>query len=80
MTQVMNVVNRLRTHGGDITNQKVVEKVLRSLLVKFDVVVVTIKELKNLTQFSIEALMKSLLSHETWINIDDGSLENYFKS
>jgi len=76
----MYVVNHLRTHGEDIIDQKFVEKVLKSLLVKFDVVVVAIEKSKNLAHLSIDELMGSLLSHETRMNMDGDSLENVSKS
>jgi hypothetical protein len=49
MMQVMSIVNQLRAHGEDIQDQKVVKKVLKSLPVKFDMVVVSIEESKNLS-------------------------------
>ena len=42
--QLMTVVNQMRTHGEQISDKKVVEKLLRSLPSKFDVVVVAIEE------------------------------------
>ena len=57
--QLMIVVNQMRTHGEQIFDQKVVEKVSRSLPSKFDVVVVSIEESKYLTQLSIDELMGS---------------------
>jgi hypothetical protein len=53
---------------------------LRSLLVKFNVVVVSIEELKSLAQILIDELMRSLLSHDTRMNMDDDSLDNDFIS
>jgi len=38
MTRVMGVVNQLRIHGEKIEDQKIVEKVLRSLPKKFEMV------------------------------------------
>ena len=64
---MMNVVNQLPTHGEVVTNQNIVEKVLIILPPKFDMVVTTIEESKNLAQFSIEELTGSLLNHESRI-------------
>ena len=49
-------------------DHKVVEKILRSLPKKFDFVVVTIKESKDLFALSIEELFGILKSHEFWVN------------
>ena len=48
MNRVMTVVNQLKIYGEDIKAQTVVEKVLKSLSTKFDVVVATIEEAKDL--------------------------------
>jgi len=56
MNWVMTVVNELKIYGEDIKDQTVVEKVLKSLSTKFDVVVVAIEEAKDL-----ESLMGSFL-------------------
>ena len=41
-------------------------------------VVTTILEVKELTKFSIEEFIGSLLSHEERMNLDIGSLEHAF--
>jgi hypothetical protein len=80
MTQVMNTVNQLRMNGEEIPDQRVVEKVLRTLPKKFDAVVIAIEESKDLTQLSVDELLGSLLSHESRMNMYDDSLENAFRS
>jgi len=45
-----------------------VEKVLKSLSTKFDVVVVAIEEAKNLASLTISELMGSILSYEARID------------
>ena len=75
MTKVMGIVNQLRINGEkELTNQRVVEKVLRCLPKKFEMVVTAILESKDLTKFSIEELTGSLLSHEARMNLDVGTL------
>ena len=44
----MNIVNQLRMNGEELSDQKVVEKVLRTLPRKFDPVIVAIEESKDL--------------------------------
>jgi uncharacterized protein YcgL (UPF0745 family) len=58
---------------------KVPEKVLRTFLKKFDVMVVAIEDSKDLTQLSIDELLRSFISHESRINMNDDSLENALK-
>ena len=65
MAHVNHTLNQLHIHGEDISNQKAIEKVLKSLLEKYDMVVVAIEESKDLSQLSLEQLTRSLLSHET---------------
>ena len=48
MTKVMGIVNQLRINGeNELTDQRVVEKVLRCLPKKFEMVVTAILELKD---------------------------------
>lgn len=46
-TQVMGLVNQIRSHGETLEDKRIVEKVLRSLPTKFDSIVVTIEETKK---------------------------------
>ena len=81
LNQVMNVVNQISSYGDDLTDQKVVEKILHCLPRKFDAIVVAIEESKDLTILSIDELMGSLLSHESRMNRNkNSSLENSFRS
>jgi hypothetical protein len=43
-------------------------------------VVTTILESKDLTNFSTDELMGSLMSHDTILNIEDDSIANAFKT
>ena len=62
MTKFMGIVNQLRNDGEkELTDQRVIEKVLRNLPKKFEMVVTSILESKDLTKFSIEELSGSLL-------------------
>jgi hypothetical protein len=63
-----------------IHDQKIVEKVIRFLPNKFEMVVTTILESKDLTNFSIDELMGSLFSHETRLHLEDESIDNAFKT
>ena len=81
MNRVMSVVNQLKIYGDDIKDRTVIEKVLRSLSTKFDVVVAAIEEEKDLEKLTIDELMGSLLSHEARIDRNkDSTLETAFQS
>ncbi|XP_073225681.1 uncharacterized protein [Cicer arietinum] len=58
------IVNQMRTCGENITDQMVVEKVLRSLSPKFDFIVVAIQEAKDVKTMKIEELQNSLEAHK----------------
>ena len=67
-TRVTTNVNQIRSLGEDLTDQKIVEKVLRSLTPKFDHVVAAIEESKDLSTLSLNQLMGSLQTHEERLN------------
>ena len=78
---VINVVNQVRMNGDELSDQKVVEKILRSLPPKFDNVVVAIEESKDLKTLSIDEVFGSLYNHEDRLNKHNGnSLENAVKT
>jgi gag-polypeptide of LTR copia-type len=58
------VSNQLKRNGEDLSEQRVVEKILRSLTDTFEDVVCAIEESKNLVELSVDELASSLLSHE----------------
>ncbi|XP_073121219.1 uncharacterized protein [Henckelia pumila] len=64
LSRVAEIVNQLRSYGEEISDQTIVEKVLRSLTPKFDHVVAAIEESKDLSTYSFDELMGSLQSHE----------------
>ena len=81
MNRAMSVINQLKIYGQDIKYITVIENVVRSLSTKFDVVVATIKEAKDLEKLTVDELMESLLSHEARIDRNkDSTLETAFKS
>jgi hypothetical protein len=77
-THVIGLINQIKSHGETIEHKKVVEKVLRSLLPKFDTIFVTLEESKELSQFSLDELEDSLINHEHILNSSSISLHNEF--
>ncbi|XP_076918762.1 uncharacterized protein LOC143579299 [Bidens hawaiensis] len=68
LSRVMRIVNQNRAYGEDVSDQLVVEKVLRSLPTKWDHVLTAIEESKVLSTQSFDQLMGSLQSHEERVN------------
>ena len=61
--RVMIIANNLRNLGEDMQDVQVVEKVLRTLSEKFNYVVCSIEESKDIQSLSIDELQSSLLVH-----------------
>ncbi|KAE8650579.1 hypothetical protein Csa_010963 [Cucumis sativus] len=68
LSRATTIISQMQTYGETITDQTIVEKVLRSLTLKFDQVVAAIEESKDLSTFTFIELMGSLQAHESRIN------------
>ncbi|XP_022033471.1 uncharacterized protein LOC110935389 [Helianthus annuus] len=80
MNRTAVIVNQLRLNEENITEQRVVEKILRSLTRKYESVVVAIEESKDLTTISTEELLGILQSHELRMKqYDDSPIEQEFQ-
>lgn len=62
--RVMTVANDMRNYGEDVDDVKIVEKILRTLTDKWNYIVCSIEESKDIDQLSVDALQSSLLVHE----------------
>ncbi|XP_076920927.1 uncharacterized protein LOC143582186 [Bidens hawaiensis] len=67
-SRVMNNVGQQRSYGEELTYQKIVEKVLRSLSPKFDYVIPSIEVVYDLAEVTPVKLMRLLKSQEERIN------------
>ena len=80
-THVIGLVTQMRTHGETIEDRRIVEKILRVLPSKFDAIVTTIEETKDLSSFSVDELHASLITHEQRLSRNENSsLEQAFKT
>ena len=80
-THVIGLVTQMRTHGEVLEERRIVEKLLRVLPSKFDVIVTTIEETKDIINFSDYELHASLITHEQRLSRNENSsLEHAFKT
>ncbi|WJX11887.1 hypothetical protein P8452_02442 [Trifolium repens] len=63
-TRLQTIVNTMKNLGETMTDQQVIEKVLRTLIPQFDHIVVAIEESKDLCALSLNELQSSLEAHE----------------
>ncbi|XP_074374846.1 uncharacterized protein LOC141715635 [Apium graveolens] len=74
ITRLKTVTNEMKRNGESLDDVRVMEKLLRSLMRKFDYVVTSIEESKDLSTISIDELVGSLQAHEQRMNqYDDTS-------
>ena len=62
--RIITHTNAMKNCGEKISNQTIVEKILRTLNPKFDHIVVAIEESKKIGEITIEELQGSLEAHE----------------
>jgi hypothetical protein len=72
-THVIGVITQMRTHGETIEDRRIVEKILRVLPSRFDAIVTTIEETKDLSNYSVDELHASLITHEQRLSRNQNS-------
>ncbi|KAK4408807.1 hypothetical protein Sango_0461700 [Sesamum angolense] len=78
-TKVRELVNQLKAYGEDIPEKSVVEKLLISVIEKYDPIVTTIEETKDITTLIVTELVGSLEAYEKRRSRrEENSLENAF--
>ncbi|XP_074364358.1 uncharacterized protein LOC141705209 [Apium graveolens] len=74
VTRLKIVTNEMKRNGESLDDVRVMEKIIRSLMRKFDYVVTSIEESKDFSTISIDELVGSLQAHEQRMNqYDDTS-------
>ncbi|GAU43786.1 hypothetical protein TSUD_378110 [Trifolium subterraneum] len=63
-TRVETLTNQMKNCGSTLSEEKMVEKVLRTLTHKFDHIVVTIEQTKDLSEIKMVDLQSTLEAHE----------------
>ncbi len=80
-TQVIGLITEIRYHGEILEERRIVEKILGCLPSRFEAVVVEIEETKDLSQFTVDELSASLMSHERRLSRGtDSSFGQAFKT
>ncbi|GAU46952.1 hypothetical protein TSUD_281870 [Trifolium subterraneum] len=63
-TRVVTLTNQMKNYGSTLNEEEMVEKVIRTLTHKFDHIVVTIEQTKDLSEIKMEDLQSTLKAHE----------------
>src|SRR6266487_6236914 len=63
-TRVETLTNHMKNCGSTLSEEEMVEKVLRTLTHKFDHIVVTIEQTRDLSEIKMEDLQSTLEAHE----------------
>ena len=80
-THVIGMVTQIRSHGETLKEKRIMEKLLSSLPSRFDIIVTTIEENKDLSKFTVDEIHASLITHEQRLSKDEkSSLEHAFKT
>ncbi|XP_073263189.1 uncharacterized protein [Populus alba] len=62
--RVLSIANKMKAHGENLNETMITEKILQSMISKFNYVVCSIEESNNMTTMTIDELQSSLLVHE----------------
>ena len=70
-SRTMAIANKMRIHGDKMADVTIIKKILRSMTTKFNYVVCSIEESKDIDNMSIDELKSYLLVHEQKMNRKD---------
>lgn len=60
-SRTLAIMNKMKKHGGNVTETEVVEKILRSMPAKYNYVVCSIVQANNVETLSVDELQSSSL-------------------
>ncbi|KAK9740495.1 hypothetical protein RND81_03G039800 [Saponaria officinalis] len=78
--RVMEIVNQMKIYGEDITETRIVQKILVTLTKRFDMIVIVIEESRDLSKRTMTELVGSLLAHDQKFKNKESSSEDAFQS
>ncbi|KAJ1381735.1 Zinc finger, CCHC-type [Sesbania bispinosa] len=67
-SRTLIIANKMRMYGKKVSNLSVIEKILRSMTLRYDYVVCSIEESHDLDSMTVDELQSSLLVHEQRMN------------
>ncbi|KAK8287681.1 hypothetical protein V6Z11_D07G073700 [Gossypium hirsutum] len=67
----MAIANKMRIHGERLKDVTIIEKILCSMIAKFNYIICSIEESNDIDKLSIDELQGSLLIHEHKLNRQD---------
>ncbi|KAJ4718900.1 Retrovirus-related Pol polyprotein from transposon TNT 1-94 [Melia azedarach] len=70
-SRTLAVANKMRIHGEKLEDVTIIEKILRSMTVKFNFITCSIEESNDIDELSIDELHSSLIVHERKLNVQD---------
>ncbi|XP_074265931.1 uncharacterized protein LOC141588385 [Silene latifolia] len=79
-SRLMEVVNQMKMYGEDITDIRIVQKILGTLTKRFDTIITVIEESKDISKLSVSELTGSLLAYDQKFKKLETSSENAFPS
>lgn len=69
--RTMAIANKMRIHGDKMEDVAIIKKILRSLTAKYNFVVCSIEESRDIDSLTVDELQSSLLVHEQKISQQD---------
>ncbi|XP_057975180.1 uncharacterized protein LOC131162583 [Malania oleifera] len=76
-SRTMEIANKMRIHGDQMIDVTIIEKIPRSMTTKFNYIVCSIEESKDIDSMSIDELQSSLSVHEQKMNRQDKRRKRY---
>ncbi|KAK9743250.1 hypothetical protein RND81_03G226700 [Saponaria officinalis] len=79
-SRVLEIVNQMKICGEDISDTRIVQKILATSTKKFDMIVTVIEESRDLSKLTVTELVGSLLAHDQKFKNQESSSDDGFQS